>query len=267
MKARWSFLALAVLIGAALVLSGGCGGSGGGDDGDDTTQVCGNDKCESRETKTSCAADCDPGDWWTCQADDPGVGVYRVCNYFPLAAGNVWSFDAGGWTVMDEYHVFPSGYEGMKMNDGIAAGIKAWFFENRHHGLLLVGWHDGSLYQDLEGSPIYVAAPSMKVGETVVSEFIQSDNEGRATSTFVGIEFVSVPAGNFNALRFEIVVEALAGPNAGSSYKTTLWLAKDLGPVIMTRTEANPPDSKGCIILCGVGRARLRSATVDGVDY
>ena len=116
---------------------------------------------------------------------------------------------------------------------------------------------------------ILLMQPEVQAGETYDHGI---GDIAAATSTFVGVESVTVPAGTFETLRMELVVH---GDDNSCGYKTTFWLAKDIGPIKIHRTDANPVDCTGCVFVCvsddDVTKlntpAELGSAVIDGSIY
>ena len=72
------------------------------------------------------------------------------------------------------------------------------------------------------------------------------DSSGHGTFTYdftaVGIEKVSVPAGTFDALRIDAVVQMDIGfnPTVSGTYVTTIWLVQDIGLVKSEGTSQIP---------------------------
>ncbi len=81
-----------------------------------------------------------------------------------------------------------------------------------------------------------------------------------------------MPAGSFITLKFEILIEHSDG---SCSYKTTIWFGKNIGIIKIHRTEANPSDCLGCLLVCDPDNdvsklntaSELTSALIDGVGY
>ena len=92
------------------------------------------------------------------------------------------------------------------------------------------------------------------------------------SSTLVGLENITVPAGSFITLKFEILIEDSDG---SCSHKTTIWFGKNIGIIKIHRTEANPSDCLGCFLVCDPDNdisklntaSELTSALIDGVGY
>ena len=91
------------------------------------------------------------------------------------------------------------------------------------------------------------------------------------TATLLGTETVTVPAGEFAALRFDIAVNDVGR----CAYTTRLWFVKNVGMVKIHRTSVTPADCLGCVFVCRPGNdlelmntpAELVSAIVDGRRY
>lgn len=179
-----------------------------------------------------------------CSDDDVQNGIYRICNYFPLAAGNSWRYTTGNYTIMNETRTCASGYSGIRYgtttyeyDDFIAVSEEGFMFPGCHYNKgILEDW----------GISIVFIKPQMQIGETVsatIAPGIIHQNGTTLDSTLIGVETITVPAGTFNTLKFEILVNDIGE----CSYKTTLWFGKGLGPVKIARTNANPANCLGCI--------------------
>ncbi len=119
--------------------------------------------------------------------------------------------------------------------------------QNEENGFMLSGCQyrrPNGEFNDF-GETIVFIKPEMKIGEIVNS---QHSNLGWSFSTtLIGFESVTVPNGTYNALKLEIVTNHTDG---SCSFKTTLWLVKNIGPVKIHRTDANPADCLGCMFVC-----------------
>jgi hypothetical protein len=125
------------------------------------------------------------------------------------------------------------------------------YVQNESRGYLGAGCqYDNGVFEDMRAR-ILLIPPQMRVGQTVRTSVVYYKHGKRKGSTIdvtlVGPETIEVPAGTFDALRVEMLVNDIS---EGSSYKTTFWLAKRVGPVKVHRTDANPPDNGGCIFVC-----------------
>jgi hypothetical protein len=115
--------------------------------------------------------------------------------------------------------------------------------QNEAHGLLFAGCqYDEGVFEDM-GTQIMLVPPQMHIGETVRTF---SNTNTTVDVTLAGLEQITVPIGTFTTLKIEIMVQDIGK----CSYKTTVWLAKDIGPIKIHRTEANPADCLGCIFVC-----------------
>ncbi len=94
-----------------------------------------------------------------------------------------------------------------------------------------------------EGERIILIKPEMKIGET----YNEEHPDFNLSTTLIGFESVTVPAGTYQALKVAITTTATDG---SCSFKTTLWLVKNIGPVKIHRTESNPADCGGCMFVC-----------------
>lgn len=198
---------------------------------------------------------------WSCQADDEANGIYHVCNYFPLSPNNQWNYTTGDRFIADDWRTSSAGYTGILY--GTTVYEFSNYVQNRENGLLFTGnKYDEGVLEDM-GMAIRLIPAEMRLGETVNSSFI--------TTTLVGVETIAVPAGTFKTLK---VVISVSDPD-DCSFKTTLWLAKGIGPVKIARTDANPSDCLGCMFVCDNDNdvdkintpAELTSAVIDGTVY
>lgn len=182
---------------------------------------------------------------WSCKDDNETTGVYRVCNYFPLTLGNQWIYTTGDRTIQGPKQTCSTGYSGVRYGTTTYEYEGIW--QNEKNGLMTPGCQYERPSGDFSdfGERILLIKPEMKIGEIVNS---QHPNLGWSFSTtLIGFEFITVPTGTYNALKFEIVTNHTDG---SCSYKTTLWLAKNIGPVKIHRTDANPADCLGCMFVC-----------------
>ena len=215
---------------------------------------------------------------WKCQDDDEENGIYRICNYFPINPGNTWKFTTGDRIILNEEREC-NGYSGLRF--GTSSYEYSLFLQNAEDGLIANGCFyempEGE-FQDL-GLILKFANPEMQIGESVTTSFSDTTS---VTSTLLGPESVTVPAGTFTALK--LVIDMIdTNPNTNeqqycNSYKTTLWLAKGIGPVKIHRTDPDPPGNDicwGCMFVCRPDNdfskvnspAELVSAVVDGTTY
>jgi hypothetical protein len=182
-----------------------------------------------------------------CLDDDVQNGIYRICNYFPLAKGNHWRYTTGDYTIMNETRTCSSGYSGVRY------GTTTYEFEPfiavNEEGFIFAGCqYDEGILEDWGISIVFIG-PQMQIGETVSTSIppgIISQYETTFDTILVGIETITVPAGTFNTLKFEILVNDIGK----CSYKTTLWFGKGIGLVKIARTNANPANCLGCMFVC-----------------
>jgi hypothetical protein len=178
-----------------------------------------------------------------CLDDDPYNGIYRMCNYFPLDPGNQWNYTTGNRFIPDDMRTCDSGYTGILY--GTDTYEYSGYVQNKSYGLLFAGCqYDEGIFEDW-GVPMTFIKPDIKAGETV-NAHVSPGGPGEPGFDYdvrlVGEETVTVPAGSFDALKIEIVVRH---DDASCSYKTTLWLARGIGPVKIHRTEADPANCLG----------------------
>ena len=186
---------------------------------------------------------------WVCKADDENEGIYRVCNYFPLEYGNNWKYTTGERTIAESGTCASTGCKGVRYDATNSYEFEP-FIQNEKNGFMCTGCQYrntiapiGSYLVDLQERIVFIR-PEMQIRETINGNY---PNLGLTMSTtLIGFESVTVPNGTYNALKFEIVTH----DSEECSFKTTLWLAKNIGPVKIHRTEANPADCQGCMFVC-----------------
>ncbi len=205
---------------------------------------------------------------WHCQDDDLVNGIYRVCNYFPLTPGNQWNYTTGNRVTLATNQTCSTGMSGVNLS---TSGYEfEMIIQNKEQGL--IGGCNFQLpervFRDF-GVSVTIIDPEMSIGETKVHSYF--DGGATFTTTLVGFEQVVVPSGTYNALKYEV----LTNDTEACSFKTTLWLVKNLGPVKIHRTNANPSNCMGCMFVCRPDNnftivntpAELIQADVDGVRY
>lgn len=184
------------------------------------------------------------GNNWVCEDDDVSEGIYRICNYFPLINGNQWLYSTGD-RLIKESKTCASGYSGVRYST--TAYEYDSFMQNSENGLMFAGCQyemPEEEFQDF-GERILLIKPEMEIGETYNEEH---PNLGfNFSTTLIGFESVTVPSGTYNALKVETIITHIDG---SCSYKNTLWFAKNIGPVKIHRTEANPANCLGCMFVC-----------------
>jgi len=208
--------------------------------------------------------DCIP---WHCQDDDVDGGIFRICNYWPLEAGNQWLYTTGNYFILNQTGICTSGYSGIRL--GTTTYEFEPFIQNKDLGLFFTGCqYDEGVWKYI-GFPFSLIPPEMTPGSV---HFIDGQDWTFQT-TLVGLETVTVPAGTFNdTLKISI---AITHKDGSCSYNTTLWLAKGIGPVKILRSDAEPADCLGCIFVCDPNNdlvklntpAELISAIVNGNVY
>lgn len=209
---------------------------------------------------------------WYCQDDDTVNNIYRTCNYFPLELGNRWEFTTGSRLSLNSEQSCSTGLTGIRY------GTNGYEYEpimqNKELGLAT-----GCQYEMPEndfadfGINMVFIDPEMAIGQTTTHSYF--DGNWTFITTLVGLEQVVVPSGTYNALKYEIVTNDVADPLDTCSFKTTIWLAKGIGPVKIHRTDAIPTDCSGCMFVCRPDNnytivntpAELIRADVSGVQY
>ncbi len=179
---------------------------------------------------------------WVCPNDDEVNGLYWICNYFPLNPNTQWQYTTGEYHVVNSIRTCSSGYSGILYATDTYEYSP--YMQNGEHGLLFPGCqYDEGEFED-GGTHFVLVPPSISIGEVVR---ILTDERGTMDVEFVALETITVPAGTFSTLKMQWTRQPNAG---GCSYKTTLWLAKGIGPVKIHRTDANPADCLGCMFVC-----------------
>jgi hypothetical protein len=210
-----------------------------------------------------------------CFDDDPINGIYRICNYLPLKPGNQWIYTTGDYTVLNETYMSSYGWSAVRL--GARTYEYDMFLQNCENGLAGVARYD---LCDKEFSefdpPVVLIPPEMRVGMSFHIDRTYTSPEGvpgpyTMTTTFVGSETITVPAGTFAALRFDVEINDIGK----GTYTTRLWLVKNLGIVKSHRVNASPANYGGCVFTCRCdgnlalvnAPAELVSAIVDGKRY
>ena len=171
-------------------------------------------------------------------------GVYRVCNYFPLDLNNQWQYTTGDYFIQDDTRRCSSGYKGILYATTLYKYSS--YVQNGSHGFFFAGCqYDTDVFRDMGVGVKFIPA-QLKVGKTVRSSFTHFNQISIFDVTLIGLEAITVPAGPFTTLKIEIMVHDIGK----CKYKTTIWLAKGIGPIKMHRTDANPADCGGCIFVC-----------------
>ena len=207
-----------------------------------------------------------------CQDDDTVNNIYRTCNYFPLEKGNRWEFTTGSRLSLHSEQSCSTGLTGIRY------GTNGYEYEpimqNKELGLAI-----GCQYEMPEndfsdfGVNMVLIDPEMTIGQTTNHSYFGGN--WTFITTLVGLEQVVVPSGTYNTLKYEIVTNDIAEPLDPCSYKTTIWLAKGIGPVKIHRTDATPDGCSGCMFVCRPDNnytivntpAELIRADVGGVQY
>lgn len=153
---------------------------------------------------------------------------YKIADYFPLDG----SWETDQWTMFtSQREIDINGINTAGMVDTLYPGLYYW--TNDKNGWRMHGFMDfAENYVSSFSEPIVFAAPLCKIG--VKSDgVIHIEDEGaedlKYEVTLVGLEDVSVPAGDFaSCLKFEIVIYPYhdTPDNYGSE---TVWLGKDAG--------------------------------------
>lgn len=255
-RMKWLFvIAVALLTVSAIVFAGTVGDI----NGDDEVGL------EEAINALQVVSGIRPGGW-KCQDDDVTNGIYRICNYFPLDAGNQWIYSTGDRTIVNEAYISSSGHRGIRY--GTIAYEYDMFIENSMDGLLVIARYSSPEKDFLEfNTPIPLIGAEMHVGENINHTITWPDNSTTIFNTMLmGTETITVPSGEHLTLKFKISINDVGE----CTYDTYVWVAKHIGIVKIQRTNANPSNCDGCIFICGdmVNTiAELVSAVVDGNNY
>jgi glutaredoxin len=210
---------------------------------------------------------------WECLDDDETNGICRICNYFPLDPNNQWIYTTGNRFILDDVKTCNSGVSGILYATNTYE--YSMYIQNKERGLLSAGCqYDEGVFED-RGYQFVLIPSEMQIGKTVCQYAPPANDHPGAISciTLTGLETITVPAGTFdNTLKIELMV---VHTDDSCSYETTLWLAKDIGPVKIHRTNPDPPDCLGCVFVCDPDNdvskmntpAELVSAVIKGITY
>jgi hypothetical protein len=181
---------------------------------------------------------------WACANDDEINGIYRVCNYFPLDPPNQWQYTTGEYFISNDIHKCSSGYSGILY--ATSTFEYSSYLQNQSRGFMHAGCqYDIDVFEDW-GKRFTIIPPQMEAGQTVTTSLTHFGQSTILDTTLIGSETITVTAGTFDTLRIELMIYDVGR----CSYKTTLWLAKGIGPVKIHRTDPNPADCGGCIFTC-----------------
>ena len=211
------------------------------------------------------------GESCQCEDDDLDNGIYRICNYLPLEPGNRWVYTNGDRTFLNETFTSGSGLTGVRF--GTTTHEFEVFLHNCQEGLVML-----AKYKRPEGglsefpSPVVLIAPEMVIGQTINQTLVEPDSaDSNFRTTFIGTERISVPAGEFDTIKFEIDIEEV-GECRFSSF---LWFTKSVGIIKFDRVNPIPPSCNGCLFLCRPDNdfsiinkpSELTSALVNGINF
>jgi len=190
---------------------------------------------------------------------------YKISEYFPINTDNRWEYTTGVRYFTNETYTNLSGHTGQLYATDTYE--YAMFIKNSETGFMVVGKYerpenDFSDFPD----PLILIPETMVVGETYNTTFY-SDT---ITTTLEAKETITVPAGEFETIRYKITVVN----DEQESVYTYVWFAKDIGIIKIDREDVYPSNS-GCIFVCRPDNnyalvnapAELISAEVDGKIY
>lgn len=186
-------------------------------------------------------------------------------DYYPIGIGNVWNYNIADVEVIDDPHAFADGI-GQRMNTTRIPGpdVNVDFFDNMiNDGVVYFGSYEDGVFEDDPVDGLCVILKNiMTVGDTWTLEFL-APSSSSATISFLGLETVTVPAGDFaDCVKIEFTL------NDEEPYTDHLYFAKDVGLVKAARI--NPPghtDGWFILVTSGDRLAELQSATINGVSY
>ena len=166
---------------------------------------------------------------------------YTMEEYFPLDG----SWETDKWTMFTSQRERDvNGLKTKAMVDTLYPVVYYWTNDEsgwRLHGFMLMEFEENDVFFLKFSDPILFSDPFCKIGDKKEGILAIEGTEAEALKykvTLMGVEDVSVPAGNFtNCLKFEIVIyPSDADPdNYGSE---TLWLAKGVG-FVKGKTDGN----------------------------
>ena len=166
---------------------------------------------------------------------------YTMEEYFPLDG----SWETDKWTMfISQRERDVNGLKTKAMVDTLYPVVYYWTNDEsgwRMHGFMFMEFDEDDAFFLKFSDPIIFADPFYKIGdkkEGILAIENAGTEELKYKVTLMGVEDVSVPAGNFtNCLKFEIVIyPSDADPdNYGSE---TLWLAKGVG-FVKGKTDGN----------------------------
>ena len=137
-------------------------------------------------------------------------GEYKMADYFPLDG----SWETDKWTMFtSQREIAVNGIKTAGMVDTLYPGLYYWTNDDsgwRIHGFMFMDFDNNYVSSLRFSDPILFAEPFCKIGDKSegVLEIINEETEDlRYKITLVGLEDISVPAGDFaNCLKFEIII-------------------------------------------------------------
>jgi len=175
--------------------------------------------------------------------------AFTMSEYFPLTAGNSWIFGRTFFLVSSEIHDFSGKTEKHFLDAKNYNDIL--YLHDTDGTVSIVGSKEGDgPIIDVSDTPGILVSAEMNVGDNVVSVIPAGKfgpNSITITSTLVQLEpTLTVPAGTFtNTLKIQLVIDEVT-----YSYTENIWLAKNIGPVKITRGSYTPHDG-ACLFTCG----------------
>ena len=186
-------------------------------------------------------------------------------DYYPIDIGNVWNYNIATVEVADDPHAFTDGI-GQRVNTTRISGPDEYidYFDNvAGHGVAYFGSYEGGVYEDDPVDGLFIILKNvMTIGDTWKMAFSAAGGSS-GTFTFLGLEWVNVPAGSFtDCIKIEFTL------NDDEPYTDHLYFAKDVGLVKAERISP-PGHTDGWFLLVTSDErlAELQSATIGGVSY
>lgn len=196
----------------------------------------------------------------------PAWSAYDLQNYYPLAAGNSWTY-----LERDKEHGDTRWNAGVKQEQiasrEMVNGVSTWRLDATH-GLNdnsprsdNVAWtEEGAMLYRMEGdlctTPLMLLPRQLEIGEPRQSSADCGGGGATITHTLLGVENVSVEAGNFsNCLKVRLFLQG-----SGWSSDETQWLCPNVGKVKSTWTDVEDG-------MTHLNSYELRWASVGGIAH
>jgi len=156
-----------------------------------------------------------------------------MTDYFPLST--CWETDDWTLIVRAKEREINGALTKAMVNTG---GPVVFFWTNDEDGLRLHDLMDPDGIMVQPSVPIVFADAVPKVGDKKNNTFTSVWGKFKLISKLIGVEDVSVPAGNFaDCLKFKVTMYDITGGPENLDIKETWWLAKDVGFVKAVNDE------------------------------